>query len=354
MPAYPLTASLGVLGGVVSSSSVASSRCFLRCRSMLCFRVKRRRHRSQANGRSPECVRMWRRRSSADQKRPWSGNFPLSSSSALSLLSLAASKAPLVTNCSYSVGWLEAKCPKAPFLSPNDASQRWHLKTKLESVSSSGFGDGGCELEWREATCFFSVSIDENVLVGHDEHLFIDKTSSNFQIEIFAELLMACSHQYFSRGSMCSSSSSITKVSSSSSSLSATSSESLLTGDRSICDGRSRWRANKAYLTRSERFSEPGYGGGALGAGLLTLQCCGCCCLTCLSMFERKVKRAEHWEQEKGRSVRYLLCFCLGISIPFLITIFTESFCGAAFVGIGRGDSGSGGGVGVVVTCNGF
>lgn len=47
----------------------SSGGCFFLCLNMLCFRVNRRKHKSQANGRSPVCVRMWRRRSSADQKR---------------------------------------------------------------------------------------------------------------------------------------------------------------------------------------------------------------------------------------------------------------------------------------------
>lgn len=43
--------------------------CFFLCRSMLCFRVNLLQQISQENGRSPVCVLMWRRRSSADQNR---------------------------------------------------------------------------------------------------------------------------------------------------------------------------------------------------------------------------------------------------------------------------------------------
>lgn len=47
----------------------AENECFLRCLSMLCLRVNRRRQISHENGRSPVWVRMCRRKSSADQKR---------------------------------------------------------------------------------------------------------------------------------------------------------------------------------------------------------------------------------------------------------------------------------------------
>lgn len=67
-------------------------------------------------------------------------------------------------------------CPKAAPLSPNDASHRWHLKTKLISDASSlisGFGEPGCEspVPCREDMCFFKVSIEEKVLLGHEAHL---------------------------------------------------------------------------------------------------------------------------------------------------------------------------------------
>lgn len=60
----PLSSSLAGL-----APPTAENECFLRCLSMLCLRVNRRRQISHENGRSPVWVRMCRRKSSADQKR---------------------------------------------------------------------------------------------------------------------------------------------------------------------------------------------------------------------------------------------------------------------------------------------
>lgn len=59
-----------VIGLFQNSPSTSSlGLCFLRCLSIECFRVNFLWQTSHEKGRSPVCVLMWRRRSSADQNR---------------------------------------------------------------------------------------------------------------------------------------------------------------------------------------------------------------------------------------------------------------------------------------------